>query len=72
MVHNTGLFRRTAHIMRATRDNWSKGKRDQLEIEVRIRVAGDLLVGHHDVLDVLVDEVVERDEVLLDQTAHLQ
>lgn len=43
-----------------------------LEVELRVDVARDLLVGQDDLLEVDVDEVVERVDVLLDQPAHLE
>ena len=44
-----------------------------LEVEVGVSVAGDLLValGMHDLLDLVVDEVVEGVDVLLHQAPHL-
>ena len=39
-----------------------------LEIEHGVSNALHLLVGHHDALDVLVDEIVKAVDVLLDQT----
>lgn len=43
-----------------------------LEIEIRIGITGNKIVGVENVLDVLVDEVVEGDQVLLHQTTHLE
>ena len=43
-----------------------------LEIEVGVSVAGDFLIRHHDILDVLVDEVVETDQMLLHEAADLE
>lgn len=38
------------------------------EPKARIDIRGDLVVGSDDVLDVHIDEIVERVDVLLDQT----
>ena len=45
-----------------------------LEVEVRVSIAGDLLIalGMHNLLDLVVDEVVERVDVLLHQAPHLR
>ena len=45
---------------------------EEFEVEGRVRVDGHLLVRLDDLLDLDIDEVVERIEVLLDQAAHLQ
>ena len=44
---------------------------EELEVERRVCVDGHLLVRLDNLLDLDVDEVVERVEVLLDQAAHL-
>ena len=43
-----------------------------LQVEGGVCIAPHHLVGPHDLLDLHVDEVVERIDVLLDETLHLQ